>query len=79
MINRIIIVTKLINILKKIFKKMMFRNIAENISFDKEKRQVFDSSLITFAIFVQTFVVNSLNQLLNLKILKSIKILKKKN
>ena len=58
---------------------MMFRNIAENVSFNKEKRQVFDSSLITFAIFVQTFVVNSLNQLLNLKILKSIKILKKKN
>ena len=57
----------------------MFQNIVENASFDKKERQVSDSSLITFVIFVQIFVVSSLNQLLNFEILKSIKILKKKN
>ena len=79
MINRIVIVIKLIDILKKSFEKMMFRNTAENALFDKEERQIFNSSSFTFATFVLTFIVNSLNQLLNLELLKSIKTLKKKN
>ena len=58
---------------------MMLRNIIKNVSFNKEKRQVFNSSSITFAIFIQFSVINSLNQLLNFEILKSIKTLKKKN
>ena len=58
---------------------MMLRNTAENASFDKKERQVFNSSLFTSATSVQTSVVSSLNQLLNLKVLKSIKTLKKKN
>ena len=58
---------------------MMLRNTIENISFNKKKRQIFDSLLFTFATFISTFIVSFLNQLLNFKLLKSIKILKKKN
>ena len=54
MINWIIIVTKFTDVLKKFFKKMMLSNIVENASFDKEKKQVFDSSSFTIAIFVRT-------------------------
>ena len=79
MIDWIIIVTKLIDVLKNFFEKMMFWNIVENASFDKKRKQIFDSLSFTFATFVRTFVVNFLNQLLNFKVLKLIKTLKKKN
>ena len=52
MIDRIVIVTKFIDVLKKFFEKMMLRNIVENVSFDKKERQVFNSSSITFATFI---------------------------
>ena len=58
-IDWIVIVTKFINVLKKFFKKIMFLNIVENVSFNKEEKQVFDSSLFTIAIFVRIFVVVS--------------------
>ena len=76
MINRIAIVTKFIDVLKKFFKKMMFRNTVENISFDKEERQISDLLSFTFATFVSIFIVSFLNQFLNLKLLKLIKTLK---
>ena len=57
----------------------MLRNTAENALFNKEETQVFNSSSFTFATSISTFIISSLNQFLNFKLLKSIKILKKKN
>ena len=52
MIDQIVIIIKLIDVLKIFFEKMMFRNIAENVSFDKRKKQVFNSLLFTSATFI---------------------------
>ena len=78
MIDQIAIVTKFINVLKKFFKRMMLRNTAKNALFDRERRQIFNLSSFTFAISVSTSIVSSLNQFLNLELLKSIKTLKKR-
>ena len=61
MIDQIITVTKLTDVLKKSFERKMFRNTARNTPFDKEEKQVFNSSSFTFATSVSTFAVNLLN------------------